>query len=89
MAGAGDNLTRSAIYATLSQVLKLESVAGGGSKDSSAAATAADGGRGTGGSNLSMNQTLEGHEGSVVSTSAHKYIAFSRCDIHQIIWFDV
>lgn len=63
---------------TLLQVLKLTSVGEGraGNKDgnpeggrgSSGATTAAGGS----GSNLSMNQTLEGHEGSVVST--HTYM---------------
>ncbi len=56
------------------QVLKLESASGGGREGN--AAGGAESGRGGGGSaagggsgsNLSMNQTLEGHEGSVVCT---------------------
>jgi len=69
------------------QVLKLESTSGGG-KESNAAG-GVEGGRGGGGatggggsgSNLSMNQTLEGHEGSVVSTNYGERIGKSSLEL--------
>lgn len=48
------------------QVLKLESVGGAGKETNASGAEGGKGGAAPGGSNLSMNQTLEGHEGSVV-----------------------
>lgn len=50
----------------LLQVLKLESAGGVGGTGKDGNGAAAEGGRGGASSNLSMNQTLEGHEGSVV-----------------------
>lgn len=59
------------------QVLKLKSVGEGGTAGKDGNAEAGRGGGavaaagGGSGSNLSMNQTLEGHEGSVVRTQIH------------------
>lgn len=52
---------------TPDQVLKLESVGVAGKEANTPGAEGGKGGAAASGSNLSMNQTLEGHEGSVVS----------------------
>lgn len=61
---------RSTISIMRHQVLKLESVGGAGKETNASGAEGGKGGAAPGGSNLSMNQTLEGHEGSVVRGNA-------------------
>lgn len=62
-------------------------MAGGGSKEANTAAPTAEGERGAGAtsggvSNLSMNQTLEGHEGSVVRNQDKKKECKKR--LHEV-----
>ncbi|CAM9614606.1 unnamed protein product, partial [Ectocarpus sp. 12 AP-2014] len=89
----------------LTKVLKLDSVGGGGAGGAPGKEANADRGRGGGAaaggggsSNLSMNQTLEGHEGSVVCVTWNAtYSKLTTCDeqgliivwmLHKGLWFE-
>ncbi|CAM9229531.1 unnamed protein product [Laminaria digitata] len=82
----------------LTKVLKLESVGGAGKEANPSGPEGGKGGAAPGGSNLSMNQTLEGHEGSVVCVTWNAtYSKLTTCDergliivwmLHKGLWFE-
>eukprot|EP00904_Undaria_pinnatifida_P002695 jgi/Undpi1/12426/HiC_scaffold_5.g02098.m1 len=82
----------------LTKVLKLESVGVAGKEANTPGAEGGKGGAAASGSNLSMNQTLEGHEGSVVCVTWNAtYSKLTTCDergliivwmLHKGLWFE-